>query len=302
MAKTLQAASQFVQIENAFSILAGKVGALVRPDDPPPGIAGYVFEIVESDKVDLTSDITDYVLEDNSFAHDHITLKPEIITVSGLVAEVRDAPSKYIGRTKRQVQALDLISSYTPVSSPASIALGLYNEAERVGRLVDKNIERVQSFFGLFQSWKGRESAKVSTLQRIENNRGQGDTERDYKTYLENREKLASRQMEAYEFFRYLWYHKHRVTVDTPWGVHKSMAIQSITAQQTAQHLSSFQMVFKQIRILGDDKTNASAEATGRAAEAKSALYNLGIVAGVTVAVPFLEKRKPVMRTKKIIQ
>lgn len=65
--------------------------AIVRPNNPPPGIGGFLFDIDLDGAVELTSEITDNVLEDNTVVNDGIGLSPERVTVRGIVAELTDA-------------------------------------------------------------------------------------------------------------------------------------------------------------------------------------------------------------------
>ena len=65
--------------------------AIVRPNNPPAGIAGFLFDLQADDEIHLQSDITDHYVEDNTAIQDHIALRPEEITLKGLVAELTDA-------------------------------------------------------------------------------------------------------------------------------------------------------------------------------------------------------------------
>jgi hypothetical protein len=65
--------------------------AIIRPQNPPPGIAGFLFDIPEEDQIALRSDVTDHFLEDNTSVVDQIALKPEEVSVRGLVAELTSA-------------------------------------------------------------------------------------------------------------------------------------------------------------------------------------------------------------------
>lgn len=62
--------------------------AIVRPDNPPRGIAGFLFDIRQEETIELNSDITDHYVEDNTAIQDQVALKPEMITLRGLVAEL----------------------------------------------------------------------------------------------------------------------------------------------------------------------------------------------------------------------
>lgn len=62
--------------------------AIVRPNNPPPGVAGFLFDIPGDEWVQLQSDITDHYVENNTAVQDQISLAPELVTLKGLVAEL----------------------------------------------------------------------------------------------------------------------------------------------------------------------------------------------------------------------
>lgn len=68
--------------------------AIIRPNNPPLGIAGFLFDITGDEWIELTSQVTDHYTEANTAIQDNIALEPEKVTVRGLVAELRSsAPS-----------------------------------------------------------------------------------------------------------------------------------------------------------------------------------------------------------------
>ena len=307
--------SEITQVADAFTALSNKMGALVCPDNPPKGIAGYIFDIVEEDKVELTSDITSHVLEDKSFAHDHITLKPETVTVSGLVGELRDTPLKPLADVGRFIRALDPVAAYVP--RVASNVNRIYNDAERLARETDKVLEQ----FGapsLYDLYKMSLNTAVSAWEKMkEIIKAQGKTpaetpaespsespavapanqaeeeEYNYGKFKDEAGKWKNRQMEAYEFFFILWRNKEFVTVQTPWGIWPNMAIESMTALQNnttsglSGHLSSFKIVFKQIRVIDENDATKTVSSSGRAAEKKGLgnVLSMGSITGLAVSV-----------------
>lgn len=78
-----------LDIVQALSTLEQK--AIVRPNNPPPGIAGFLFDITGDEWVELNSRITDYFTEANTAIQDNIALEPERVTVKGMVAELTNA-------------------------------------------------------------------------------------------------------------------------------------------------------------------------------------------------------------------
>lgn len=65
--------------------------AIVRPNNPPPGIGGFLFDVDLDSFIELSSEITDNVLEDNTTVVDCIALSPERVTLRGIVAELANA-------------------------------------------------------------------------------------------------------------------------------------------------------------------------------------------------------------------
>lgn len=65
--------------------------AIIRPNNPPPGVAGFLFDIVGDEWVELRSQITDHYTEANTSVQDNIALEPEQVTVRGVVAELAAA-------------------------------------------------------------------------------------------------------------------------------------------------------------------------------------------------------------------
>lgn len=68
--------------------------AIVRPNNPPAGIAGFLFDVDLNQRAELTSDITDHYVEANTAIQDHIALRPETVVLRGLVAELKYTNSK----------------------------------------------------------------------------------------------------------------------------------------------------------------------------------------------------------------
>lgn len=94
--------------------------AIVRPKNPPDGIAGFIFEIPEREELVLRSLITDHFVEDNTAIADEIALMPEEFTLQGLVAEVsvRSTPSK-LASSRRSQQPLPINPIPAPVPRTA---------------------------------------------------------------------------------------------------------------------------------------------------------------------------------------
>ena len=190
--------------------------AIVRPDNPPPGIAGFLFDIVEDDNSELESDITDYFIEDNSSIQDHIALKPETVSISGRVAELVQAvvTTKPIVERGNPLPIMEgLVPQLTPEARQAALASQVQEATDKAA------ITNTQSLWGYYNARSPQQSNQT-------------------------------KQSYIYGYFYQLWKGRQLCTVETPWGFFTNMAIQSISATQGAETrtVSSFTISFKKIR------------------------------------------------------
>lgn len=208
-----------VSIYTQLSTLANRNRrlALVRPNNPPPGIAGFLLDIVEDDGSDLESDITDHYVEDNTAVQDHIALRPETVTVSGRVAEL--------------VRAVPVSRAVAPVTNPLPLVLDL------MPTLTPGSQERVDAEL-LAQTEGDAVILYADSLYGFyENNARQqpGQTKQSY----------------IYGFFYQLWKGRQLFSVETPWGIFENMAILNAQVKQGAESrsVSEFSITFKKIRV-----------------------------------------------------
>ena len=189
---------------------------LVRPGNPPPGIAGFLLDLSEEDTSELESDITDHFIENNTPIQDHIALRPETITVTGRVAElVKSTPT--ISPVQAIPETLPLIEELKPEftadqqTQQAVVATTKTEDAAAV--------ESSQSLFGYYRNQAKQQSAQT-------------------------------KQSYVYNYFYQLWKGRQLFSVETPWGIFENMAIQSASAKQGAESRSvtEFSITFKKIR------------------------------------------------------
>lgn len=192
--------------------------AIVRPDNPPPGIAGFIFDVVNDDGSELESDITDHFTEENNSVQDHIALRPEIVTVSGSIAEVvRAMPTAK--RITAVTNPLPIIPSLTPVLAP------------------------------------GAEAAQVATVETAAQEQASITTTQSLYGYYQSRlpqQPNQTKQQVAYGYLYQLWKGRQLFSVETPWGFFTNMAVQSIAARQgpDSRFVSDFDITFKKIRTV----------------------------------------------------
>ena len=224
--------------------------AIIRPDNPPPGIAGFLFDIDEENEINLTSEITDHFIEDNTSIQDQIGIKPEQYTVRGLVAELvavkptPDSVAKLLNALPAQEQTAPQL---TPgASQTASARISSTNAA----------IEAVTSNPSLYAYFSNTSAQPPN----------------------------ATRQSKAFLYFYEMWKGRQFCTVETPWGIFDNMQIQSLRVMQgdATKYQSSFTVTFKKIRIAESISTTAGVLA-GRAVAQMAQVTQNGTVSKTPV-------------------
>lgn len=204
--------------------------AIVRASNPPPGIAGFLFDIDADSSIELTSDITDHFVENNTAIQDQIGLKPEQITLRGLVAELRNTPRIRKEITDPVVDALPDNEPLVPLLAPQA-----QQEADDAGAELFSEDQSVAAQETLFNYFDGQ------------------------------RRQDGTQQSNAFLFFYNLWKARQLFTVETPWGIMTSMAILSLRAEQgeESKYVSDLRITFKKIRFAKDIAINEG-ELAGR--------------------------------------
>ena len=216
--------------------------AIVRPENPPPGVAGYLFDIVGEESVELASDITDHYVENNTAIQDQIALRPEQIQIRGLVAELVNAS----GRDDLQA----------PVSDPLPINADLVPQLTPGAREQRDKVDEAE-----FQ-----DSAAILSGQSLFG-------------YYDNRTPSPNitRQAKAFNYFRQLWLGRQLFSVETPWGYWTNMAISSFRATQgqDTRYQSDFTLTLKKIRF-AQDLTVSAGQLAGRAVPQRADIVRNG--------------------------
>lgn len=196
---------------------------VVRPEEENLGVAGFRFQIVGNEAVNVSSDITDHWLESNITAQDHIALKPEIITLTGYVGELVDAAPEEIKEISKEADRLTTLSPFLP--SLTVQAQSIYDQVERAYRTYEKANQTVEDIFNKY---------KASGLDQYMNS-----------------------QQFAFATFYDAWRNRQLFSVQTPYAVFTSMAIQSLKAEQdeSTRLISSFELTLKKVRITQNIQT-----------------------------------------------
>ena len=217
--------------------------AIVRPNNPPPGLAGFLFDIPENDEMILRSNITDSYVEKNFAIQDNIALAPEEYTVRGLVAElVAVTPT-----TQKVANVTDPLPN-APFLEPE---LSQYDEETQTQFVANETATSAaatsnQSLFGFYQ-------AKSTPPPN------------------------QTKQARILGYFYQLWWGRQLMTVETPWGIMTNMAISLVKAIQgeESRFLSTFTVTFKKIRFVDTITVNIG-QLAGRAAMQSAPVTNNG--------------------------
>jgi hypothetical protein len=216
--------------------------SVVRPNNPPPGIAGFLFDIPLDDSIQIESDITDNYVEDNTAIQDQIALKPEIVTVRGLVGEL--------------VQTQDQIDNVN--AQPDLLPLNPDLEPEYT------EIQQIE--FADDEATATQEVSSQTDSKSLDN-------------YFEARTPITTgKQTKAFAYFYQLWKGRQLMTVDTPWGFFTDMVIQSLrVSQDSASKMESdFTLTFKKMRF-AQEVAIVSGQLAGRCALQSTSQTNNGV-------------------------
>lgn len=191
--------------------------ALVRPNNPPPGIAGFLLDVVDDDGSELESDITDNYTEANTAIQDHIALRPEVVTVTGSVAELVFATLTSKSQTVPP-NPLPLVPGLSPTLAPAAAETQAATVASAANAQAAASSS--QSLYGYYQSRSPQQPNQT-------------------------------KQSLIYGYLYQLWLGRQLFSVETPWGFFTNMAILSLSAKQSApsRSVTDFSITFKKIRV-----------------------------------------------------
>jgi hypothetical protein len=257
--------------ENAYTLNAVTNLILVRPQvnngyraqigttlDTP-----ILFNYEVDNKASLESDITDYFVEDNTAINDQISLKPEIVTVRGLVGELNNvAPSFLSGIAETARDRLTNIGAYAPELSLT--AQRAYNLAFQAYQLASNSLQNINATLD-----RAFDTNTIIGSDGIEDN-------------PIGRASQTQQQIYFRKFYTY-WRNRTLFTIQTPWAIFKNMAIQKLTAIQDGESdlISDFEIQFKIIRFSQTLNSNLSFE--GRSLTQAASVVNNGSTSGVPV-------------------
>lgn len=157
-------ASVLEQLQKAYN------GIWIAPDTVDGISEAFQFDVVQSDSLTLSSNSTDYLVENGSNIQDNVTLNPITFTVSGLVAELVFKQPKKLKGTNYVQSRFNQLSGIAPqlTTSAQQYLDKANNVANQVQSVVDKAngaLDLVSNFFSSDGNTKQvRACARLETL------------------------------------------------------------------------------------------------------------------------------------------
>lgn len=224
----------------------------------------FLFNYEGEQSVTIESDITDHYVEDNTAIQDQIALKPEVVSTHGFIGELNDVTPEALQLLKTAANKLTVIGAYTPQLT--TTALIAYTEA-----------------FLLYQVAANAANAAVSAWSSVANavtgSDGQSVIGSNGLTSASSQDK----QQTAFQKFYGFWRSRTLFTVQTPWAVFQSMAINSLRAVQDPETrvITDFEIKFKMIRTATTKSSVIASSVDGQLKSQAAPLDNGGTSAPV---------------------
>lgn len=285
--------------------------ALAYPSPFPPGFAGLVFDWIGEERLELRSEITDSWVEDNTTVQDQIALHPERFTLDAATAEVVFSPTSINASPSQPLNPLSLNTSMVPtLTAGASAALAGQAINGLVPGVIPASLSPLTSPLAgqaatsiANTSLANGVSALPSTLgpaltpplgsvgaQNSGGALGQAPNSTDtaigatpsglYGYYAGLQGGALDRQSTVMGFIYQMWKGRQLFTVETPWGIFTSMAIELADGVQPEETKgrTDHKITFKKFRIAGESLlAPALGRASNQAADASPAVNgNIG--------------------------
>ena len=256
--------------------------AIVRPNNPPAGIGGFLFDIPGDEEIRMKSAITRHYVENNTPISDHIALEPEIITLRGVIAELTTAlqvssssnpPPQVLPvcapmvpqLTAGSASALVSDSTMTPAAGPALAQSAAARTSLPPATVTQDLLTASSGTPSQGSSAAGGVSALcassgdvglLTASSQLSSDISAANAQPDqsvYSYYGANAPK-TTRQITAFQFFQQAWWGRQLMSVETPWGMYLNLAISEVRAVQTKETKgqSEFTVAFEKIRVVGD--------------------------------------------------
>ena len=204
-------------ISSTSGLIANVVnGLIISPNNAPPGVSGFVFNVIDDEEVFVDSDVTDHFVEQNYAIQDHIALKPIHFTLKGLMGEL----TYLIGQSSNPIlNSILALAPLTEVNPEFNV------QDSQVYSAIAGAIAQASEIFNLIPN-------PASLIANLSN--------------------IQTQQQAAFNFFLNMRNNRQLVTIQTPYGLLTNYIIESFRALQPgdSRFLSHFTVTFKQIQVV----------------------------------------------------
>jgi len=207
-------------ISNSRDYLDNLANLVIAGPKSAKGINGFVFDIPDTEAIQLSSEITDHYTESNSFLNDHIVRKPIQVTLSGFVGELfYEKPDGVEGAVQELNNRLESVEAYLGDLTPGAV------------QTAQRAVQKVQSTV----------SAINQTLDKVQN----------VVSFFEGEGYEKTAQQKAFQKLYALWISQDSIYVQTPWCYFSSMVIKDISVQQNGdtKYITDISVTLKEIRV-----------------------------------------------------
>lgn len=230
------------------------------------GIAGFKFNVPQTEQVRFENEITDHYVESNYAIQDHIARKPVVITLSGLVGDYFYTVNKIEDALALITPTITLIKEFIPqiTSVVQRQKINFTNEQKQ------KLVKQDNGSYKVLVNGKEYEY-EFNTM--------------DLFTLFQSLYKLKSPQTRAFLFFEAMWKSGARFSVETTWKRYDNMVVQSVTPKRDNNaDITEFTIVCKQMEFTAS-KVETIEEYKNRTQLQKATATNKGAVKGTPISL-----------------
>ncbi len=187
------------------------------------GLSGFLFDVPESERVELSADITDHYVESGSFIQDHKVIKPVTITLSGFIGEIfYRGGSGFSGLLGNLSHGLTAVSAFTG------------GQTIQAAQVAQRAIDQVQAAAAQVENVVSSVSGVVQALSKIE---------------------APTKQQVAYQKLKLLFESEVLLTLQTPWNYYENLMIRSLSFSQSEESATTslIKVTLKEIRLANVD-------------------------------------------------
>jgi len=216
-------------LDTKISPITDLTGKTLLTDSEGKKLSIFVFDIPETENIELSSEISDHYTENNSFISDHEIRKPIQINLSGLIGELTFKEKDGLESVLQDMDnRLETVDAYLGDFTPGAIQdiQRTVNYAETGIAAANSFIDRGQNVIGFFDG----ESVEETAQQKAFNN-----------LYL-------------------LWKTSVLLDVQTPWKLFKNMRIINIgiSQNQDTEEITDINITLKELRFASLQTTDFS--------------------------------------------